>query len=758
MKSWIRIACLAGAALGALQAGQAGAQTGAQTGTKPADTSTSVGEVVVTARRTAEPLQKAPVSVSAFSQKQLDALGAQNTTDLQGLVPNLNIAQGRGSSDATNIYIRGVGQPDALQTFDPAVGVYIDDVYYARIRGTMFDLLNLQDIEVLRGPQGTLYGKNTIGGALKIETVKPSQAFHAGADLSLGNYGLVDAKAYVSGPLTDTLAVGLSVLDDSHAGYVTDPINPSRTYNDQSTLAVRAQLAWTPVSNFRLDLAADYTSENPHMTVGQATNTLTNILGAPIYPISGQPKWDFKASTSPGLPNREPLHTGGVSAVMTWNVDSALTLKSITAARHLQYDDYIDIDGTTKSVGDVQVAVNQNQFSQELQAYYKQGPINAVAGLYYLHERVVSTQDAYANDYITNSFSFYTASTFLRTIGDALSTNSYAAYGNINYTVTDAFHLSAGLRYTDETKKYFFTTSTFSDNVLFNGTYTPHFTPDPKTWTNLSPSVSADWNVTHNAMVYARVAEGFQSGGFNGRSDSSSTGSAPYNPETIISYEVGAKTDWFGHKLRLNGDVFYNDYKNFQASVGGTEIINNVPTAVLTVLNAGSLNISGAELELVATPFKGLRLDSEIGYLDASYGAFNDSSYPGGTRKWETPAFSPKWTTRFGASYQWTLPNGGHVTLADQARYRSSMALAVDNANPNTHAHYLGLWQSGYWVDDAQLIFETPDRHYSLGLYAKNIGNVIYKTDAQNFQSVGGIMTAYYGDPATFNVTFRYRY
>ena len=742
MKSYIKAALFIGAAWGANPALAMAADAA------PVRSQDAVEEVVVTARRTTENLQRTPVAVSAFSQKTLDAQGSRDVTDLQGAVPNLNIAHGRAAGDSTNIYIRGVGQPDALQTFDPAVGVYVDDVYYSRIQGTMFDLLNLADVEVLRGPQGTLYGKNTIGGALKLTTVKPSQQLRASADISVGNYSAFSAKVAVSGPISDTLAIGVSALDAQHKGYVTDPLNPSRDYNNQNTQAVRGQLAWTPTSNFRLDLAVDYTNENAHLTVGQATNILKSAFGATLLAIPNPPPpWNYQASTTPSLPDKQPLRSGGVEAEATWKLNDAWTLKSITAYRRLKIDLFEDIDATTLQLGDVQVAFDQNQVSQEFQLNYSKDAWTVVSGLYYLHENIPSHQEAYAN-------AFLTPFTFLRTIDDNLHTTSWAAYTNATFAVTDKLRISAGVRYTNETKSYVRTTSTFSNLAAVVGTFAPPF---PKTtWTNVSPMASVDYQISPEAMVYARFAEGFQSGGFNGRANSVNQ-NIPYNPETLDSYEIGTKTEWFDHRLRLNGDVFYNNYKNFQASVGASDVINGIPTPILTVLNAGKLNIYGAELELTATPVHGLHLDSEIGLLHANYSVFNDTTFPGGTRKWETPAFSPQVTARIGASYEWEV-TGGFLTLGFQARYRSQMALSVDNAVPATRAHYPGLWQDDYWVEDVQLIWENSNRRYSVGLYGKNISGTVYKNDAQNFLTVGGIITAYYGDPATVNLTVRYRY
>src|SRR5690349_6196583 len=238
---------------------------------------TATGEIVVTARRTEERLQRVPASVSAFNERTLDRIQAQDTTGLQGAVPNLNIAQGRGSSNATNIYIRGVGQPDALQTFDPAVGVYVAGVYYSRIRGTQLDLLDLQRVEVLRGPQGTLYGKNTIGGALSLVTRRPGDDVRGSLSLSGGNYGYNGARLPVSGPVSDTISLGIAALQSRRNGFVEDRVL-DRDYGDKDTRAIRGSLAFTPMERLRIDLTADYSEDDASMTVGQPLNSLTYLF------------------------------------------------------------------------------------------------------------------------------------------------------------------------------------------------------------------------------------------------------------------------------------------------------------------------------------------------------------------------------------------------------------------------------------------------------------------------------------------------
>jgi iron complex outermembrane receptor protein len=347
--------------------------------------------ITVTARRTSENVQRVPSSISAFNERTLDRIQATDTTGLQGAVPNLNIVQGRGSSNATNIFIRGVGQPDALQTFDPAVGVYVDDVYLSRIRGNQLDLLDPERIEVLRGPQGTLYGKNTIGGALKFVTRKPGQDFRATGSIAIGSYDQLELKGAASGPISDTLAAGFAVLRSKRDGYVEDRAN-DREYNNKDSIGGRAAIAWTPTSNIRVDLTADYSHDDAKLAVGRPINNLNTAFGA-ILPVTdpvGSGSYDWEGRTSPTLPNSTKMTHWGYSGTVALDVTDALTLRSITAYRRLDTDDFVDIDATQYEVGDVFVGVLQNQVSQEFQALYSGEKLSGVFGLYYLREHMDS--------------------------------------------------------------------------------------------------------------------------------------------------------------------------------------------------------------------------------------------------------------------------------------------------------------------------------------------------------------------------------
>jgi len=716
--------------------------------------------IVVTARRTEENIQQVPSSISAFGEQKLDRIQATDTTGLQGAVPNLNIVQGRGSSNATNIFIRGIGQPDALQTFDTAVGVYVDDVYFSRIRGNQLDLLDLERLEVLRGPQGTLYGKNTIGGAIKFVTRKPGQDVRTTGSIAIGSYDQLDLKGAASGPVTDTLAVGFAVMHASRDGYVEDRVD-DREYNDRNTVAGRAALAFTPSSTFRIDLTADYSRDDAALSVGQPINDLTTFSGT-VLPVDNAVndggEYDFQGRTTPGFPNSTKLRHYGFSGTIEADLTDSLTAKSITAYRRLNTDDYIDIHATEYKVGEVFVGVAQNQFSQEFQLLYSGERLNVVSGLYYLREGITSHQEAYADDVLGP---FFLNSPFLRTVDDDLVTKSYAAFANASFEVTNSVSISAGLRYTRETKDYFRTTSTFFASLpAFNGTFV--FAPPKGKWNDWSPMASIDWQATDDIMLYVRAAKGFKSGGFNGRANTAAE-TTEYDPETVWSYEAGFKSK-LADQLTLNGAVFTSTYKDFQARVSGLDQDPNtgLPLPVLSVINAGKLDISGAELEAEWRPVQGLLLDTQIGYLDAKYKNFDDARFPNGSRAFQDPAFAPKWTMRFGAQYAIDLGGSGSVTLGGQTRYKSRTALAVDNTfifgTVGTTTEVDGLFQDGFWMHDARIVYETEGKGIAVGVYGNNLSDKAHRTDAQEFSSVGSIRTVYYGAPRTVTLRLTARY
>jgi len=764
----VRTALFAGAALAAFAVAPAQAQT---VGADPEaiEEADAVTDIVVTARRREERLLDVPVAVTAIGAAELEKLQATDLSGIQGTVPNVNLVQGRGSTSNANIFIRGIGQPDALQTFDPAVGIYVDGVYMSRIQGALFGLFDVERIEVLRGPQGTLYGKNTVGGAVNVVTRKPdTDVLRASGAVTYGSYDQWLVNGYVSAPIVaDRLAVSLAGVYDKRDGVVTDPLT-GRDYNDRNSWAARGIVRATPADNVELILSGDYYRQRNAAALGQATAPLTGLLGfpviAPAYPYGRE--WDYRASTSLAPDQGQRVDHWGVSFTANVELTDAVTLVSITGYRKLSPDYFLDFDATEFEVADAFVGVRQDQFSQELQLRYDRGPLSGVFGLYYLNEDVTSHQESYNDDlvYLTPAGP---PLTFVRIIDDAQNTKSYAAFGQLTYDFTDQFSITAGLRYSKETKRYARSTFTITGGVVGGQFDFPTNLPAPfngldsvdfDAWT---PMVSVSFKPTADTLIYASASRGFKSGGFNGRVNgigdvTQTIGGVPtivpfFDPETVWTYEAGAKGSFLNGRVALAATVFHSTYEDFQARVGGGS------AGAFPVLNAGELQIRGAEFEATVRPVPAWTIRTSFGYLDAGYEEFADgrrapaySCNPTGNEVVCEPPFAPPISFSLASDYRIALGGAGAITLGGDARFVDKHFLSIDNRP--------GLTEPGYWLVNAFVQFDAPGDRYYLRGGVKNLTKSVYRTDGQEFSSIGNIQTAYFGDPRTFSVTAGFRF
>lgn len=726
------------------------------------------GAIVVTARRREERLLDVPVAVTAISANTLEKLQATDLSGIQGTVPNVNLVQGRGSTSNANIFIRGIGQPDALQTFDPAVGIYVDGVYMSRIQGALFGLFDVERVEVLRGPQGTLYGKNTVGGAVNVVTRKPdTNDFSASGSVTYGSYDQWLVNGYVSAPLVaDKLALSVAGVYDKRDGVVIDPLT-GRDYNDRNSWAARGILRATPTDTVELILSGDYYKQRNAAALGQQTAPLTDFTGLvvqrPAYPYGRE--WDYRASTSLAPGQGQRVDHWGVSFTGNVELSDALTFTSITGYRKLSPDYYLDFDATELEVADAFVGVRQEQFSQELQLKYDRGPLSGVFGLYYLNEDVASHQVSY-NDSLLFAAPGVPL-TFTRYIDDQQNTKSYAAFGQLTYDFTDQFSATAGLRYSKERKRYRRSTYT-----VVAGAATPPFDfPDslPAPYNGLdhvdfdawTPTISLSYKPTPDTLLYASASRGFKSGGFNGRVNGPGDvtqviGGVPtivpfFAPETVWTYEGGAKGSFLNGRVTLAGTGFYSTYKDFQARVGGGS------AGAFPVVNAGELRIWGIEFEAAVRPVREWSIRTSFGYLNADYQEFNDgrrapaySCNPTGNAVVCEPPFAPPVSFSIASDYAIPLGDAGSLTLGGDARFVDKHHLAIDNRP--------GLIEDGYWLVNAFVQFDAAGGRYYLRGGVRNLTQSIYKTDGQEFSSIGNIQTAYYGDPRTWSVTAGFRF
>ncbi len=336
--------------------------------------------------------------------------------------------------------------------------------------------------------------------------------------MGFGNYDYFTAKAYLGGPVTDDFGASIAGVYATRDGITTDPAT-GRDYNDIDTLAGRAILAWDVTDDLNIKLAADYTRTRNALNLGYPEAALTQVdLGTGgvtvLQPAPTRP-WKFKVATSFTGNEGQKTDNWGTALTIGWQLSDAWLLKSITAYRSLQPDNYVDIDASVYELGDVFVGVDQDQTSQEFQFLYQDDRLEAVMGLYYFGEDIKSDQTAWADDFLTF---FGTPITFTRTVADKLSTDSYAVFGQATWKFNDRLSGTVGLRYTDESKDYFRTTSTFYGAPLsaFNGTFDYK---DDDSWTAWTPTFALDYKLTSDSLVYVSASEGFKSGGFNGRAN-----------------------------------------------------------------------------------------------------------------------------------------------------------------------------------------------------------------------------------------------
>ncbi len=693
---------------------------------RTADAVKKLDAVVITARRREETLKDVPVSVTAIGGDALAKLGATEIGDIQSTAPNVVLHE--GDAQNTVAYIRGVGQLDSLAFADPGVGIYLDDVYLGRAQGSFLDVFDVERIEVLRGPQGTLYGRNTIGGAIKFVSRLPSETPEFTASATVGEYNQTDFTLGASGPLVgDKLLGKASIAYLKRDGYATNAVDGSDD-GDRNTLAWRAALLAKPSENFNFLLTVDGSEDTPDTSRTPARET--SVFGA--FPVSTDPftvEADFN-----GLSD---LSVFGVSGKATWDVSDTLTLTSITAYREMTYDANLDLDATATPIFGVFVFEEQNQISQEIQATYTGDRISVVGGVYYFDEEDVTESGIFGPDiaFVSNSLNDQT-------------TEAIAVYGDLSYDVTDRFSFSVGVRLTEEEKEFariqeFFGADTPLVPQLGMGARVTDVDTS-KTFSNTSPRVSVSYDVNDDVTAYASFGRGFKSGGFDGRSNSGFE-AQPFDAETLSAWEAGLKGSLADGAIFGSIAVFLNQYEDLQVS-SFTES-DGAFAAIFT--NAAEAEIAGFELEGSWLATDALRFDTAIGYLDAEYEEFIGENGQD-VSDTLTPANAPQWTGRLAAEYTRQISENIEFSTTASASYRDEVYPTVSSSEI--------LRQSAYTLVDASIGLEFYDGRYGLRLIGKNLTDETYRTQGFDLSDSLGYQLGYYGAPRTVSLTASYRY
>jgi len=699
-------------------------------------------EVIVSAERREANLQSLPLSVSAFSKATLLNMNVMDIGDLQNAVPNLTLHEG----DAANavVYLRGVGQVDSLAFADPGVGIYLDEVYLGRAQGAFLDLLDVEQIEVLRGPQGTLYGRNTIGGAINYTSAAPSEVFASELSTSIGNYQQQNFKASVSGPLIENKLLGkLSIAQLGRDGYATNSVDNSDD-GDKDTFAWRSSLSYNPSGSWQFGLTLD-SSRN------DADSSRTPARLTPVFTSSSNA---IPANTDPFLVSANfndlnKLDIAGIALKASVDINQYWSFKSISSKRKMDYQSHLDLDASSSAMFGIFVDQDQQQWSQELQLSYDNGDATRlVSGLYYFHEQDVTQSGAYGPDtYFLTYATLWPAMT--NSINDQTN-DSYAIYTQLDQALSDKWSMSAGLRYTREKKDLTRRQEDFSASdplplTMGTGVGTAKaIIHASDSWSELSPKLGMQYQIQRDLMLYGSISQGFKSGGFDGRSKSADDATA-YRPETLTAYEAGIKSEWLNRRLRVNAALFFNDYKDMQLSGFGS-----TPSGFeAQFTNAGKANIGGLEVELSALLSKDLSVDLNLGYMDAEYDEYIG---PSGTdiSAQRRLVNTPEWTARLAPQYRLPLSNLGEVTLSTDISYRSKTYSTVSSSEV--------LAQDSYSLINASATYVSEDEHWRLQLSAKNLTDKHYITQGFDLSDYPGYQLGYYGAPRTYSLSASYRY
>lgn len=666
-----------------------------------------IEEIVVTAQHRVQSMQDVPIAISALGTAELERRSINNILDMSDSIPNINISKNTGTSSGAKIFLRGIGEDDSRITQDPAVGIYIDDVYLGRQTGSLLDLVDIERAEVLRGPQGTLYGRNTNGGAIRIVTKRPELEPEHRVKVTLGNYDLREVSASVSGGLTDRLAGKISLLHQTRDGFIKDT-DTGDHYGDTDKFAGRVALRYMG-DNWDVQWSADFLNDDSD----------------PGYPVKAAPfdddgklfttnqsQWPLAFPAGRGdVPLSEyfnELNSYGTNLHVEGMVADDIQLTSITSYRVMENE------LLSNMAGPYYQDVEQDQFSQEVRLAGGSDSLEWVSGVFFYHEN-----PRQLTEYVMGWADL------------DLTTNSAAVFGQLTYDVTPDFRLTAGLRYTWEEKKL---NAELSDDYWFGVFYGKEnlgALRQKDSWSAVSWKLVGDYYLTEDSMVYLSVTNGFKSGGW-------STDSLQLvDQEEVMTYELGLKSQLLDNALRINLAAFYNDYTDLQVN-------GSIDGAGFTRVNAGEVESYGVELEVTWAPIDSLDFNVYVATLDGKYKKIDGVATSIISKDYELKQ-SPE--LEYGLSVNHYLALGdGELTSSLQFTHTDSYWTDIANT----------WWAAREETDivNARIAYTGGiDSNYTIALWGRNLTNEEYWPSTMT-----GSQALYPADPRTYGIDFTYNF
>ncbi len=721
----------------------------AWTGSAQAQASEStIEEVVVTARMRAESLQETPVAVTAITESQIEKMFVQDLSDLTRAAPNFTI-EGVGAihRNASVAFSRGIGYQGVDQAIDPSVGIAVDGVFYTRNIGALQSTFDIKQVELLRGPQGTLFGKNTTGGVINITTKKPGNVYTFAAMLRIGNYGRADASIAADLPVSDQLAFRLSATRQHSSGYMHNlyrtpaglqPVDEWLAGDDIE--AVRLAMRWEPTEQLSVNASIAYVKDRSDSVGGVNASFPTDALsraGRPGFGFPGGPTDPFVSMRNFPSGDFQDTYAGTVNTTYEGQGFQIVSISGIVRSSNFTFSDF---DVTDLAFFETTASKRHKLLSQEFRVESTgDSPLQWVAGVF-------AGRTKWDSDQI-----FFLAT---QTYEAAAQTEKTAAgFGQVDFSVTEQLTLTAGGRYSWQEKDFI----RRLQRPIATFAATPALTAS-ENWSRFTYHLGANYEINDDAMVYASHSTGFKSGGFNSRAASAST-LGPFRPEKARAFEVGLKSDWWDNRLRLNVAAFWNKYSDLQISVFRPAATGSGEESV--VANNANERARGVEVELTVLPVENLTVSASIGYLDADYTSFvanlsggvataanpcrglMDRSLKGPCRL--IPTRVPELTSRIDVSYDLHLAGGGTIT--------PNVAWSREGSHFTDTLNAPQGFQKTYDIWDANITYEEPKGRWRASLWGKNLNDKAHRLAV--VPTAGVLTQLYFAEPRTYGVELR---
>ncbi len=719
---------------------------------------TYLEEITVTATKRAQSLQDVPISVSAFSADTIEATRMQGLTDIAIRTPNFLI--GQQGPTAPELTIRGIGSTDRESGSDRSVVVFVDEVYIGRTGASTFDLFDLERVEVLRGPQGTLFGRNVVGGAVNLVTAKPSPEFDAKVQATYGRRDLAEVKAMLNGGLSDTLSGRLALSVKSQEGFYRMRSFAGDRSNDMKAYGVRGQLLLTPSDDWSLLFSLDVAEDEVEGVASRITQGAVSDAGfaaalAPFGPFV--PAEDPFTTDNNKFGMIERSHVALMSRLDWSTAIGDLTV--IPAYRSAEFDELRDIAGIGFNAAGVRgfesTAINDENYSAlSIEARMaspgdSSNPLSWIGGFYYLDEKIDRDQirERQAN------------TAFSRPLFDQLNNaSSVALFGEATYTLADRINLTVGGRWTKDKKDFDLeVVNTLSAAqqaeiaarlgraTTLNPAQQEYVAQVDESWSEFTPKATLSFDFSKDVLVFATYSEGFKSGGFVGLAATSREAMRSFEPESARNLEFGVKATLADGRLQLNASYYDLKFKQLQLRDRILTIPGDVTSAIVTITNAAEAEMNGVELEVVALPIAGLTLSGGFSTLDSEITEVTEgSNVVLGT---DLPK-APEFTLNLAAQYEYPLGPG---VLRMRADYR------------HTGDHYFDLNEQAAGQEDdygllgARIAYAGAGDSWEVAAWAKNLTDEEYRSHVQSIRA-GRAGIAQMGEPRTWGLTFTKRF